>query len=480
MPLHWQGVPSIHSSPASLAGSSLSLRAPSRTESIQSLDSLDGPDPFDPPGDQAVNFLLKELRSIEGRPVSSPSGSRIPVLERKFAGEVEGLSTPKVNRALNFGDAENGRDEVDGEDGDVLTELREEYMPLHRESATTRVPGALKHLRAQLDQAASRIRTLEAELKRGGRPAEVNGSEEPTFEDGGSFVLQSFGHSLQSRERLIQECLVLIRGLCVQEGAGTELSNKLTESLKEILSDNKAALETLRSETTEKQKNLEEEVDALRKAGRDREKDLDTLSAVLQCNQDLINDLRGALEEKQYLLKEVDKEQELWRRRDGALAAVLKEKEVLIQNLKQQLQALSSSAIGPQLSGGGAELTENGAILCQEVTKLTAALQESQKELQAERDRHSREVSSLMDRLRGLQQELREVQKERKEAERAQQNQREDREREERRLRDNLMKRDKLIEQVLVDAEQRDHLFRELQQNLQNRREPVTAVKHTL
>lgn len=133
MPLHWQGVPSIHSSPASLAGSSLSLRAPSRTQSIQSLDSLDGPDPFDPPGDQAVNFLLKELRRIEGRPVSSPSGSRIPVLERKFAGEVEGLSTPKINRALDFGDAENGKDEVDGEDGDVLTELREEYMPLHRE-----------------------------------------------------------------------------------------------------------------------------------------------------------------------------------------------------------------------------------------------------------------------------------------------------------------------------------------------------------
>lgn len=35
-------------------------------------------------------------------------------------------------------------------------------------------------------------------------------------------------------------------------------------------------------------------------------------------------------------------------------------------------------------------------------------------------------------------------------------------------------------QQILLDAEERDHLFTELQQNLQNRREPVTAVKHTL
>lgn len=36
------------------------------------------------------------------------------------------------------------------------------------------------------------------------------------------------------------------------------------------------------------------------------------------------------------------------------------------------------------------------------------------------------------------------------------------------------------LKQILLDAEERDHLFRELQQNLQNKREPLTAVKHTL
>uniref|UniRef100_A0A3Q3A7Z1 Si:ch73-95l15.5 n=1 Tax=Kryptolebias marmoratus TaxID=37003 RepID=A0A3Q3A7Z1_KRYMA len=372
MPLHWQGVPSTRSSPASLAGSSRSLRASSRTESIQSLDSFDGPDPFDSPGDQAVNLLLRELRSIEGRPVSSPSGSRIPVLSRRFAGKGDGLSTPTVSRELDFREVENGQDQVDGEDGDVLTELRDDYMPLHQERTTTRVHSAVQTLRAQLDQATGRIRTLEAELK-------------------------------------LQECLGLIGGLCAQRGAGTELSNKLTENLQ-------AALETLRSEMTENEKNLEKEMDALRTAGRDRDRDLDTLAAVLQCNQDVID-------EKERLLKEVEKERELWRRRDGALAAVLKEKE--------------------------------------------------------EQESHSRAVSGLTARLGDLQQQLRETQKDRKEAERAWQNRREDGEREDRRLRDSLMKRDKLIEQLLLDAEERDRLFQELQQNL-NKREPVTAVKHTL
>lgn len=37
----------------------------------------------------------------------------------------------------------------------------------------------------------------------------------------------------------------LIRRLCVEEAAGTELSKKLTESLKEILSENKVRANTI-------------------------------------------------------------------------------------------------------------------------------------------------------------------------------------------------------------------------------------------
>lgn len=37
----------------------------------------------------------------------------------------------------------------------------------------------------------------------------------------------------------------LIRRLCVEEGAATELASKLTENLKEILSDNKVRADTI-------------------------------------------------------------------------------------------------------------------------------------------------------------------------------------------------------------------------------------------
>ncbi|KAM3613681.1 uncharacterized protein V6R79_003510 [Siganus canaliculatus] len=491
MPLHWRRTPSISFSPSSRAGSSLSLQTSSRTVSIQSLDSLDCNDPFDsPPPLPSTGFLLKELRSIEASPVCSPSGSKIPILGRKdgrYSGKARAATSPSVSRVLSFGDVENGGSEMDGEDGDVLTELRDEFMPLHRENVTGRVHHAVKHLRHQLDQATSRIRTLEAELKHGkSKTTEVNGSEDwgPEVEEqGGVSLLQNLGHSLHSRERLIQECMGLIRRLCVDEGAGTELVNKLTENLKETLSDNKVALETLKSQMSEKEKSLEKEIESLKKAGRDREKDLDTLNVVLQCNQDVINDLRVSLEEKEQLIKEVEKEREVCRQRDRAVAAVVQEKELLILQLKEKLDSRQENGSVEGAAPLAATLQErerNSDTLCKEVGKLTTSLQEYQSIVQSQQESHSQTVSSLTAQVRDLHQELREKEKKRKEADREWQKNREDREKEERKLKLSLEKRDHLIEQILQDAEERDHLLRELQQNLQNKHEPLTAIKHTL
>lgn len=130
MPLHWHRVPSISYSLSSPAGSTLSLH-----ESVHSLDSLDCRDPFDSPGGDSAGLLLRELRSLEVKSLSSPLGSRIPVLRKKSAGSPRrAAELPSVNRALNFGSTEeNGGVEMDEEDRDVLTELRDEFVPLHRE-----------------------------------------------------------------------------------------------------------------------------------------------------------------------------------------------------------------------------------------------------------------------------------------------------------------------------------------------------------
>lgn len=137
MPLHWSKPPSLRSSPASLAGSCHSLKARSRTVSAQSLDSVDGHDPFDSLDEHSVilDSILQKLKSIEGKPVRSPAGSRIPVLAKGTNdSEIDGSPPIGVTRVLNFGQGDEQEEEdVNGEREDVLTELRDEFLPLHRE-----------------------------------------------------------------------------------------------------------------------------------------------------------------------------------------------------------------------------------------------------------------------------------------------------------------------------------------------------------
>lgn len=134
MPLHWSKTPSHRSSPASLAGSCHSLKARSRTVSAQSLDSVDGPDLLDAPDEHSVTLdpILQKLKSIERKPVRSPAGSRIPVLAKGPNDNLSDRSTPiGVTQVLNFG--QEAEEHVNGEREDVLTELRDEFLPLHRQ-----------------------------------------------------------------------------------------------------------------------------------------------------------------------------------------------------------------------------------------------------------------------------------------------------------------------------------------------------------
>ncbi|XP_062321273.1 uncharacterized protein si:ch73-95l15.5 isoform X2 [Osmerus eperlanus] len=467
MPLHWSRRPSLSSSAASLIGSSLSLQAPS---SSQSVDSLDGNDCLDWRGDQSFNLVrvLKDLKSIERKPMTSPSGSRIPVLERKEernTGEAEEVSSPILTRALNFGEGEEEEnvDELNGERSDLLTD---EFIPLHTEHITGRMHLAVSQLRRQLVQAMARINTLEMELKRGQKPT-ANSDDNKSVDsgtvsstEGGDLPLHSIRHTLHSREQVMHKFL-----------------------------------ESLQSEMSERDNRLDGEIEELTKIGKDKDMDINILNTVLRCNQDIINGLRVELAEKEQMQKQVQKEREVWRQREQTLSAVIQEKEELLHYQKEVLescqkdvQALSDSVIGHGMSGGRAEgalasqlqdkealLTvwikgrdEQSATLCQEVTKLTTALNDYQNMVQEQQETHSQTVSLLKEQLCETQNKLRERCRENKEVEKAWEKEKQDRERKEWKLRDSLEMRNKLIEQVLLDSEERDHLFQELQQNLLN------------
>ncbi|XP_051535689.1 uncharacterized protein LOC127430171 [Myxocyprinus asiaticus] len=522
MPLHWSRVPSVCSSPASLSGSCHSLRSRSRTASVQSLDSLGGNDPFDWPEEQAVIFktIFKELRGIEGKPVRSPAGSRIPVLGRGGVqiGKDEVEAKVGLVRVLNFGEGDNGTEnEFEEEGDDILTELRDEFLPLQRKVTAGRVHPAVNLLREQLVQAQTRIRTLEAQLRDANKQATsavVNQSKSSPQETSGknkNDLIESLSQSLHSRESVIQECVTLIQKLCAEQGVESEETDKLITQLTSGVGDkhneHEAVLEAQLSEVREREKALENQLQALRDAGKERDRDFITLDTVLQCNQDIINHFRVELAERDRAQQEMMKEWGVWKERDSALTALVKDNEAFISQLKEALessrrdvQALSNSLIGRGLEGGDAEvglvnqLREKESLLAasvrdreelsvtmrQEISKLSTALKDSETLIQDQRENHKQAISEMSQRLKNALEELREKTKEKKEAELGRKKENKERAFEERKLRDNLQKRDKLIEQVLLELEERDGVLTELKQNISTRLGPKTNLKQTL
>lgn len=522
MPLHWSK-PSVSSSPASLSGSCHSLRSRSRTVSVQSLDSLDRNDPFDWPEEHALilDSIFKELRGIEGKPVSSPAGSRIPVLDR---GEVHNVKDEVggkegLVRELNFGEQDNGTDdELEEESEDVLTELRDEFLPLQREVSGGRVHLAVKQLREQLVQAQSRIRTLEVQLGNADKPVPSAPVSQPKTPPKASLkttnkndLIDNLSQSLHSRENIIQECVTLIQRLCVEQGVESNetdnLIKKLTNAVNDKRSERESVLEAQLSDAREREKVLEKQLQALKDAGRERDRDLITLNTVLQCNQDVINHLRVELAERDRAQQEMMKEWEVWKERDSALTALVKDNEAFISQLKgalessrRDVQALSESLIGRELEGDGAEaglvnqLQEKealleasfrdredlGSILRQEISSLTTALRDSEMIIKEQRESHKQAITELSEKLKNTLKELRAKTKEKKEAELGQKKENKERDFEEGKLIENLQKRDKLIEQVLLELEERDGVLTELQQNISSRLRPKTGLKQTL
>ncbi|TSN03394.1 Lysosomal thioesterase PPT2-A [Bagarius yarrelli] len=524
MPLHWSRALSVRSSPASLSGSCHSLKTRSRTVSAHSLDSVDDHDPFDWPDENSLilDSILYKLKHIEGKPVRSPIGSRIPVLAKGPNGHLaDGPPPVKVTRVLSFGQGDDQEEEdVNGEREDVLTELRDEFLPLHREGTTFRAHLVVKQLQEQLNQAQARIRTLEAGLQNSSHSdssktqqlLKESTSVYPNSSSGDeASLVRSLSYSLQSRDKVIQECVTLIRKLCVDLGSGLEEADKLISSVTAVLTDThserEVVLEAELTESKEKEKSLQKELEALHEANRGQERDLLTLNSVLQCNRDVINHLRVELAEKTQSLQDVQKERELRKERDSALERVLLEKEALIICLQQavessfnDVQALSDSLISRGLPGGDAEgalasqVKEQESLLSvclkdwethtvttsQEVSKLCTALDKAEAIIQNQRQSHKQAITELSEQLRDSHKELREMLKIAKQAEQGWKAEKAKRDKEEGRLREGLQKRDKVIEQVLLDAEKRDGMLIELHQDIFSKVQPIVGLKQTL
>ncbi|XP_062872819.1 uncharacterized protein si:ch73-95l15.5 isoform X2 [Trichomycterus rosablanca] len=506
---------SPHSSPASLAGSCQSLQSQTRKATARSLDSLDGQDLFDWPDEHPVIFdsILEELRNIEGKPVRSPAGSRIPVLA-KGQNVVAGSTATGLVRVLDFG--EGDEDEVNGEHDDVLTELRDEFLPLQREFSTARMHLVAKHL-WELDQAQAQIKTLEAGLQvttqlnssssnqaRTSKPVKylcacaglfqhLNSSSE---DDCG--LISNLSHSLQSREKIIQK-------LCTGVEEADKLVNKVAVTLTNTHSDKENVLEAELSELKEKEHGLQKKLEVLQQAARGRERDLLTLNTVLQCNQDVISHLRVELAENTRSLQDLQKERQLWKEHNSALEAMLQEKDSLISHLQVALegahkdaQTLSDSLIGRGLEGGGAEVAlasqvreqeimlskclndweQHTATTREEVSKLCTALENAEALIQDQSQK--KVITDLSEQLRDARKELQETLRDIKLSEQGWKSEKAKRDLEEAKLRECLLKRDKLIEQVLLDAEKRDGMLIELQQNISSKIEPKVGLKHTL
>lgn len=324
-------------------------------------------------------------------------------------------------------------------------------------------------------------------------------------------LIESLSQSLHSRENVIQECVTLIQKLCAELGLESQDSDKLLKKLASAVTDTRtereAVLEAELSEASEREKALEKQLQAMRDAGRERDRDIITLNTVLQCNQDVINHLRVELAERDRAQQEMMKEWEVWKERDSALTALVKENKDYISQLKEVLersrrdvQALSDSLIGRGLEGGGAEaglvnqLREKEALLAasfrdreelsasmlQEISRLSSALTNTESIIMDQREKHKQAITALSEQLKNTLKELREKTKEKKEAELGWKKENKERASEEGKLRDNLQKRDKLIEQVLLELEERDGVLTELQQNISSQLGPRTALKHTL
>ncbi|XP_060706787.1 early endosome antigen 1 [Hemiscyllium ocellatum] len=312
----------------------------------------------------ALSAALASLRAIAHRPVPvTPRGSKIPVRTR--AG-----TEPALGARHTPGEYPSGiEDSFPEMDADLSAEylpfdLRKflEHDPPQRDSAEQMIAELQKHL----ETARHHIQTLEKQLNGAVCSDQQQIQVQPNAgQDSDSEVLLTkwLTSQLHSKERLLQQCLELLRQLLSGSSSVQDVKTDLVEKLRDQLRERDGELQGAAGDTCAAAQERDIEAEGLRTALRQKDLDLKRLTEVVARNEEMIQMLGGTLKEKDTVAEQLEAQcknlKEVGSRRERERMASLQEKDHLIAQLRvalnnsiKDVEALTDSVLSRGLESG--------------------------------------------------------------------------------------------------------------------------------
>ncbi|CAI5768126.1 Hypothetical predicted protein [Podarcis lilfordi] len=392
-----QSMPTVHR-----AGSRASLRSQSLGDaescSMLSLDTLHTlPEP------DVAWEALRALRGIERKQLRVPAGSKIPVLARN-------RHVPSPRRESPLGE-------------EAFEEMVDEFLPLESKFQAQQmlqqdVQGAYENLKQRLEAAEEELRSFQEKLGEDVKP-EAGISPEVKAASSQERLIQRLARCLQSKERALQDCLILLQSLgppgvkpSMLEAQIKQIAHRLKErdqGLEKTLSGHFLALES-----------VHRDVRHLQEALKDKDADLARLGTALRTGEETLHALREVLHQKD---REIQRLESLsasargsWQQRDQTLLLALKEKEALIKALQEALasstkdvEALANSLGSPDFAPGLLQrIQEKEDLLARSLAEQEEIRAQWQRRLEAVENAASATEQELQEQLRRHLQDARE------------------------------------------------------------------------
>ncbi|XP_015746413.1 uncharacterized protein LOC103065446 [Python bivittatus] len=380
------------------AGSQASLRSPSLGDvescSMLSLDTL-------PESDLAWE-ALKALRGIRRKRLRVPEGSKIPVLVGSWR-----MATPQ-------------RDSPVGEE--AYDELMDEFLPLESKLQIQR--SLYQDLERTFNNLKERLEAAEGEResfqeKQGEAPSQEAGIPLEKAVNHQEQLIHQLTRCLQSKEEVLQECLVILLSLG-SPGVNPPMLETLIKQMAQRLKDRDRALEKTLSSHFSALKSVHRQLRHLQEALKDKDADMARLNTSLRTEEETMHALRELLHQKDREIQRLESlcasAQEFWRLQGQTLLFTLKEKEALIKALQEALasstkdvealaNSLSSSDFAPGLLQ---RIQEKEDLLAQALAEQTRVQAQWPRQLQVVEDAATAREHKLQEQLRQQSQDAKE------------------------------------------------------------------------